>query len=109
MASLHASRTAAHGHDTYTEIVGTEGTLRIGRPPSANRVEISDRYGVRTECVQTFYERFEEGFLLQAQDFVDCLSSGRIPELTLRDATEATRAAVALTKSFKEKRQVACE
>lgn len=102
MASLHASRTSQHGHDTFTEIVGTEGVLRIGRPASLNLVEISDKHGVRRECVQTFYDRFEAGFLLQTQDFIDCIVEGRRPELTLQDATEATRTAVALTRSFKE-------
>ena len=45
MAQLLASRTAAHGHDTYTEVVGTEGTLRIGRPSAQNRVQIMDQHG----------------------------------------------------------------
>ena len=106
MASLHASRTAMHGHDTFTEVVGTEGVLRIGRPAASTRVEISDQYGVRQECVQTFYDRFEEGFLLQTQDFIDCIREGRRPELTLEDAIEATRGAVALTQSFREQREV---
>ena len=106
MASIQASRTAMHGHDTFTEIVGTEGSLRIGRPPSLNRVEISDRHGVRRECLKTFYDRFEDAFVIQMQDFIDCLIEGRRPELTLRDAIEATRGAMALTESFREKRVV---
>ena len=102
MASLHASRTSQHGHDTFTEVVGTEGVLRIGRPASLNLVEISDQYGVRRECVQTFYERFEAGFLLQTQDFINCIVEGRRPALRLSDAIEATRTATALTMSFRE-------
>lgn len=104
MASIHASRTAQHGHDTFTEVVGTEGVLRIGRPASMTLVEISDQHGVRKECAQTFYDRFKDGFLLQTQDFINCIVEGRQPELTLRDATEATRAATAMTRSFKENR-----
>ncbi len=103
MATLHASRTAQHGHDTFTEIVGTEGTLRIGRPASMHLVEISDKHGVRKECAQTFYDRFKEGFLLQTQDFIDCIIEERTPELQLEDAIEATKAAIALTRSFREK------
>ena len=106
LATIVASRTAMHGHDTYTEVVGTEGTLRIGRPAARNRVEIYDRHGVRQECVETFYERFEAAFFLQAQDFFDCIMQGREPLLRLRDATEATRAAEAFTVSFVEKRLV---
>lgn len=101
MAVINASRTAMHGHDTYTEIVGTEGTLRIGRPAGKNRVEIYDKHGVRKECVETFWDRFEEAFLIMTKDFVDCLVEGRKPELVLQDATEATRATEAFTTSFK--------
>ena len=102
MAVINASRTAMHGHDTYTEVVGTLGSLRIGRPANLNRVEIYDQYGVRRECVETFWDRFQQAFLLMAQDFVDCVDTGRKPELTLRDATEATRVADAFTDSFKK-------
>ena len=101
MAVINASRTAMHGHDTYTEIVGTEGSLRIGRPASLNRVEIYDQHGVRKECVSTFWDRFEEAFLLMAKDFIDCVQEGRQPELQINDATEATRATEAFTASFK--------
>lgn len=99
-ATIVASRTAMHGHDTYTEVVGTEGSLRIGRPAGKNRVEIYDRYGVRKECVETFYERFEEAFRLQAAAFVECVKTGSPAPISLRDATEATRAAEAFTESF---------
>lgn len=101
MAVLNASRTAMHGHDTYTEVVGTLGSLRIGRPAALNRVEIYDQHGVRQECVETFWDRFEEAFLLMTQDFVNCILEGRKPDLQLSDATAATKAATAFTHSFK--------
>ena len=101
MAVINASRTAMHGHDTYTEVVGTEGALRIGRPAGINRVEIYDQYGARKECLETFWDRFEEAFLLMIEDFVDCLVNKRKPELNIRDATEATRTTTAMTASFK--------
>jgi len=109
MGVINASRTAMHGHDTYTEVVGTQGTLRIGRPAGINRVEIYDKYGARKECVETFWDQFEEAFLLMAKDFVDCLIEGRQPELTIKDATEATRVTEAFTTSFKEGRIVVLE
>ena len=101
MAVLNAGRTAMVGHDTYTEIVGTLGTLRIGRPATVNRVEVYDQYGARQECVETFWDRFEEAFLLIAQDFIECILTGRQPELTLADARQATIVAEACTQSFR--------
>src|SRR4030095_15858644 len=55
VATLYASRTFAHGHESMTEIVGTAGRLTVGANPRLNRVEISDAHGVRNECTPTFY------------------------------------------------------
>lgn len=106
IATIRASRIAMHGHDTYTEITGTEGTLRIGRPAQLNRVEIYDKHGIRKECVESFYDRFAEAFHIQIQHFISCVQNGTTPASTLRDATEATRAAEAFTLSFDQKKLV---
>lgn len=103
MANISASRTAMHGHDTQTEIIGTKGKLRIGTTPSINRVEISDAHGVRKECVRDFYERFEEAFLVEAQSFVKCILENKQPEISAHDGTKITEAAIAFTKSYREK------
>lgn len=100
MAHIIASRTGAHGHDTFTEIVGTEGSLRIGHPASKNRVVIYDKYGARQECVETIYERFEDAFQNQIQTYINSVLRGDKLNLTLDDAVEATRVGVAMTRSF---------
>ncbi|MDH3651493.1 MAG: Gfo/Idh/MocA family oxidoreductase [Saprospiraceae bacterium] len=101
MAVINASRTAAHGHDTYTEVIGTEGTLRIGRPASKNRVEIYDQHGARRECVETFWDRFEDAFFRMTTHVVDCVQQSHPLAFKLSDATQATRVAEAFTTSFK--------
>jgi myo-inositol 2-dehydrogenase / D-chiro-inositol 1-dehydrogenase len=106
IASIYASRTLAHGHETLTEIVGTTGRLTIGQNPRINRVEIADVHGVRNECTPTFYERFADAFLHEAQAFVDVVREDRPPPLTLRDATEATRIGIAATESLRTNRVV---
>jgi myo-inositol 2-dehydrogenase/D-chiro-inositol 1-dehydrogenase len=106
MAVISASRTAFHGHDTHTEITGSKGILKIGMTPSKNRVEIFDDKGARVECVQDFYERFQEGFLLEAQSFVEGIIKGEKPSIVAKDGTKATEVGFAMTRSFKEKRVV---
>jgi myo-inositol 2-dehydrogenase/D-chiro-inositol 1-dehydrogenase len=103
MAVLSASRTAFHGHDTHTEIVGSKGILKIGAMPRKNRVEIFDAAGAQTNCVRDFYERFEAGFIAEAREFVSCILEGRRPEITPRDGTAATRTGMAMTESFRSK------
>jgi myo-inositol 2-dehydrogenase/D-chiro-inositol 1-dehydrogenase len=82
-------------------VIGTRGSLVIGRPPRSNRVDICDENGVRTECVRDFYERFEEAFLVEAEEFVDCILERRPPRVSLRDAAAATRIAIAATQSYR--------
>ena len=106
IATIYASRTMAHGHETLTEIVGTAGRLTVGANPRLNRVEIADAHGVRNECTPTFYERFAEAFLREAQAFVDVIRDDAAPPLTLHDATEATRIGIAVTESLRSKRLV---
>ena len=106
MATIYASRTQAHGHETTTEIIGTEGRLFVGRDGLMNRVETADKHGIRVQTTPTFWERFEDAFLRETQHFVDCVRFDRTPDLTLHDATEATRIAIALRTSLVEKRAV---
>ena len=106
VATLYASRTFAHGHESMTEIVGTAGRLTVGANPRLTRVEISDAHGVRNECTPTFYERFEDAFLRELTEFVEIIREDRAPPLTLADATEATRIGIALTESLRTRRPV---
>ena len=106
MATIYASRTQAHGHETTTEVIGTEGRLTVGRDALMNRVEVADRHGIRTEATPTFWERFEDAFLRETIHFIDCVRHDRPPGLTLHDATEATRIAIALRTSLNERRAV---
>ena len=106
MACFYASRTMAHGHETLTEIFGTAGRLTVGHNPRLNRVDIADVHGMRNECTPTFYERFEEAFLRETEHFVSCVLDDIAPALTLHDATEATRIALALRESLQSRRVI---
>jgi len=104
LAMFYASRTQAHGNDTHSEVIGTAGALAIGRNPRANRVEIYDAGGIRNECTPTFFDRFEEAFLREAQAFVASIRGAAVGAqqtgATLADALEATRIGHALRQSL---------
>ena len=106
IACFYASRTMAHGHETATEVIGTDGRLVIGRDGRLNQVEIADAHGIRTLTTPTFYERFADAFLREEIHFIDCIRHDRPPALTLHDATEATRIGIALRTSLDERRVV---
>jgi myo-inositol 2-dehydrogenase/D-chiro-inositol 1-dehydrogenase len=106
MACFYASRTMAHGHETATEIIGTDGRLTVGRDGRLNHVEIADTHGIRTITTPTFYERFADAFLREEIHFVDAVRFDRPLALSLHDATEATRIGIALRTSLVENRVV---
>lgn len=100
MGYFFAGRTAPHGYNVETEIIGTEGILRIANVPQKNLVEILDPYGVRKECSQDFLERFKEAYVNEVREFVRCIIEHRKPELTVYDGTETTKIAYACKESF---------
>lgn len=106
MAFILAGRTAAHGYNVETEIIGTKATLRIASVPQKNMVELIDNSGVRQECSQSFQERFQEAFVNEMQEFVDCITEGRQPEIKAEDGTRSTVIAELATQSFKQNKLI---
>lgn len=100
-AVFYASRTFAHGHETSTEIIGTQGKLLVGHGAARDRVVQSDTHGVRHVALADFFERFEGAFAAEMQAFVDACRGDIAVPLTLADATEATRIGLAITRSLR--------
>ena len=106
IATIYASRTMAHGFECATEVIGTKGRVLVGGDARCDHVVISDVHGVRHPCTPTFYERFADAFLCEDIEFVQAVIEDRPAPLTLRDATEATRVALAMRESLLERRVV---
>lgn len=100
MAFLFAGRTAPHGYNVETEIIGTRGILRIASVPQKNLVEILDTHGVRRECSENFLERFDTAYVNEVQEFVNCIVQGRKPEVTVYDGTRVSEIAYTCKSSF---------
>ncbi|CEM61537.1 inositol 2-dehydrogenase [Treponema phagedenis] len=101
MAFLFAGRTAPHGYNVETEIIGTKATLRIASVPQKNLVEILDTHGVRKECSENFQERFSSAYVNEVQEFVRCIIENRKPNVSVYDGTAISIIAGKCTESFK--------
>lgn len=102
MAFLLAGRTAPHGYNVETEIMGTRGILRIASVPQKNMIEILGADGVVKKCSQNFLERFEDAYLKEVEEFVACILENRKPEITVYDGTKATNIAYKCKESFEK-------
>ncbi len=109
MAMLYVGRTAPHGYHVETEIVGTKATLRVSSVPQKNLVTIFDQNGAVQECVSGFIERFDQSYLNEVQEFVNCILEGRRPEVTVYDGTLSTKVAYAATEAFRRNELITIE
>ena len=106
MGTIHLGRACPYGYHVETEIVGTEGTLRISAVPEKNLARVYGPDGVRAECVASFPERFREAYLLEMQEFVDCVRTGRTPGTTVYDGVRSTAVGYATTEAWRTGRPV---
>ena len=100
MCFLFAGRTAPHGYNVETEIIGTKGILRIASVPQKNLVEILDPHGVRRECSENFLERFADSYVNEVQEFVNCILKKRKPSVTVYDGTRVSEIAYKCKEAF---------
>jgi myo-inositol 2-dehydrogenase/D-chiro-inositol 1-dehydrogenase len=100
MVFLFAGRTAPHGYNVETEIIGTKGILRIASVPQKNLVEILDNNGVRKECSENFLERFDTAYVNEVQEFVNCIMEKRKPSVTVYDGTKVSEIAYTCKAAF---------
>lgn len=103
MVSL--SRNGVYGYGIHTEIVGTEGTIQIGYDRETP-VLLMTKDTIAHDTVPGFYERFENAYIVQLQDFVQNLRQQRPPPITLEDGIAAQQIALAATRSAQEDRVV---
>ena len=106
MGFFLAGRTAPHGYNIETEIIGTRASIRIGAVPQLTLVELMDETGIRKECIRSFPARFGPAFLTEMQEFFDCIISKRKPEITARDGLMASKMAAMATESFRNQKPV---
>lgn len=106
MGILHTGRTAVHGYHIETEIIGTEGSIRISPVPQKNLAMLYKNDGVTIECVEEFRERFKKAYYIELREFINCILENRKPDVTVYEGTACTTAVLATAKAFKEKSMV---
>jgi inositol 2-dehydrogenase len=90
------TRNGFYGYDISTELLGTQGTLRIGYLRET-AILLMTKNSVAHDTVPYFMERFEKAYTLQLQNFAQNVLGDREPPVTIADGTEALRVALAAT------------
>lgn len=77
IAYFHCSRTQAHGHDVCTEITGTDGKIMVNLLPRTNHVQVAGKQGITHAVPEEYWQRFEDAFATEANEFVECVLENR--------------------------------
>jgi inositol 2-dehydrogenase len=99
------SRSGIYGYDISTEILGLEGTLRIGYLRETP-VMLMTKNSVAHDTVPYFMERFRDAYTTQLQNFAQNVQRGRPAAITIEDGMEALRIGVAATRAHETGRSV---
>jgi inositol 2-dehydrogenase len=92
------SRSGIYGYDIATEILGLEGTLKIGYLRETP-VMVLTKNSVAHDTVPYFMERFRDAYTAQLQNFAQNVLQDRAAPITIEDGLEALRIGVAATRA----------
>ncbi len=93
------TRSGIYGYDISTEILGLEGTIRIGYLRETPIMIMTKADGVSHDTVPYFMERFRDAYTNQLQNFAQNVQQGREPPVTIDDGMEALRIGIAATRA----------
>jgi inositol 2-dehydrogenase len=102
------SRSGIYGYDIATEILGLEGTLKIGYLRETP-VMVLTKNSVAHDTVPYFMERFRDAYTTQLQNFAQNVLNDRTPPITIEDGLAALRIGVAATRAHESGRTVAVD
>jgi scyllo-inositol 2-dehydrogenase (NAD+) len=93
------TRSGIYGYDISTEILGLEGTIRIGYLRETPIMVMTKANGVSHDTVPYFMERFRDAYTNQLQNFAQNVLKSQPAPVTIDDGMEALRVGIAATRA----------
>jgi scyllo-inositol 2-dehydrogenase (NAD+) len=95
---IDITRNGYYGYDISAELLGTQGTLRVGYLRETP-ITVMTKNAVTHDTVPYFMERFRDAYTVQLENFAENVLRDRLPPVTVEDGVEALRVAVAATRA----------
>jgi predicted dehydrogenase len=105
VGNIDLSRNAVYGYDIRTEVIGSKGSLMIGRLQHTPLLVLTPNQ-ITHDGIPYFMERYAEAYAAEIRSFVESVLDGKPVGATAADARAATAIAVAATRSLDEERPV---
>lgn len=100
------SRLMHHGFDNPTEIIGTEGMLKVNLHPRRDLITVGDKNGIGNAVMPDFYERYEKAFVTELHVFADAVLDDQELPYGLDVAIKGMEIAAALQESVRTGKKI---
>ena len=106
LATIENSRRAVYGYDQRVEVFGAAGMVAVANRTPDNHVLLNAETVSSAKPQYFFLERYAEAYVVELQQFVDCILNGTIPSVGGQDGLMAVVLGLAAKKSLQENRPV---
>ncbi|OJD33156.1 nad-binding rossmann fold oxidoreductase family protein [Diplodia corticola] len=100
------SRIMHHGFDNPTEIIGTDGALKINLHPRRDLIVQANSNGIGNDVMPDFYERYEKAFVTELRVYADAVLDGKELPYPLGVAVKGMEIASALQESLRTGKKI---
>jgi inositol 2-dehydrogenase len=100
------TRKGVYGYDINTELLGTQGTVRVGYMRETP-VLLMTKEHIAHDFVPYFMERFRDAYTIQLENFAENVLHDRPAPITIEDGIESLRIGIAATRARETGQMVA--
>ena len=106
IGTIDNSRKAAYGYDQRVEVFGSLGMVATDNE-TPDRHRLADGTGIHGPLpLHFFLERYQTAYLEEMRSFVECLRTGKPPEVSGADGRAPVAMGLAAQRSYRENRPV---
>lgn len=106
LATIDNSRRAVYGYDQRVEVFGAAGMVAVANRTPDNHVLLNAEAVTSAKPQYFFLERYQEAYVVELQQFVDCVRNNTTPSVGGKDGLMAVVLGLAAKKSLQENRPV---
>lgn len=89
--SIDGAAYVQYGYDAKAEVIGTKGSIQIGRQDGSFIKVSTPENGTATPFIASWTYLFSEAYLAEDQAFADCVINNEVPKVTGRDGLMAVK------------------
>ena len=106
LATIDNSRQAVYGYDQRVEVFGSAGMVAVSNRTPDNHVYLNAENASSAKPQYFFLERYQEAYVAELRQFVDCIRHDTTPSVSGLDGLMAVVLGLAAKKSLQENRPV---